>query len=405
MTSVIKEKPKFMGGGPIIVLVATFLIMAANAMSMYKLATLMSPIMSYFNVGEGMIGILQSAQSWVVIFLLVPAGIVLRRFPPKYTGAVGLGLLVIGGAFGYTASSFTFLIIGRVLEGIGAMMVDVLAQTIAANCFPGSQTAAVGIVNCGNFVGQIAYYNVAPIIVASLGWQNVYLICGIFQIVVCVFWLIVIKGNLKIDGTNSAVKEQETKKEKFNIHIITKPLKERDLWFVAIGAACFGCAIPTFGTFIPNYFTTLGMSLTEASSLYSWAAVFAAIAMLCCGFVAKKLGSKKKMSIIFFWASVGVLATMLLPANMMFIFVALSGLIPRMLQATNYASLPDLYEDKKDVPVANSFMHLIVSLCNMLSAVFIGFLVENQGYTFTVFVMMAVMFLGGLLWCFIKKVK
>lgn len=387
------------GPNPVFLLVMSVLVMISASFSSFKLSPIIPDLMEYWGVGEGLIGILQSSKDWVTVFLLIPIGLLLKKIAPRYSGFIFVAMMAAGGLIGRFAPTFPVLVIGRVIEGVGSVSLNVLTQSIVVTSFTGKRTTATSILNCGIMVGGILYLNIAPVLVNNGGWQTVYTYAAVVQAIVAVIWLLTINKNYIIGGDNAAKKER-TEKTKLR-NVITK-----DLVLISIAMVCMSTAATVFGNFVPTYLTTRGMTIQSASSLYSVATFIGMFAMIGFGILADKLKTKRKIAIITFYASILCFVLLgLLPIELMFIYIISFGVLPKSYTGLTFASVPETLENEADASVGSSFLMTVNTVANIVGSVIIGFLIQYMGYPLTIAVMAGLCFLAGTLWIFARRIK
>jgi EmrB/QacA subfamily drug resistance transporter len=125
-----------------------------------------------------------SQVAWVpLIYLLVLASLILPagRFGDLHgfrriylTGAV---LFILASAWCGLAPTFAWLIVGRVLQGVGACMLMALSSGIATAIFPGKERgSALGIVGMAIAIGLVIGPTLGGFLTALGGWRLIFFI-------------------------------------------------------------------------------------------------------------------------------------------------------------------------------------------------------------------------------------
>ena len=381
---------------PYVILGFLFLAAIANGIAMYKIIPIVGPIMAAFNIGEGPIGILVSSTTWMSVVVAVPLGYFIRKVTPKWSLLAMYCLMIIGGAIGLVAPNFTVLIIGRLIDGIGLLTIIVIAFSLAANLFPTKgRVVATSLITFGAIFGQVINLNIQ----GSLdGWKGLYTFVLIVHVVLAVLTLIGFSGKVEISGRTEARKP--TKEETRRVY------RSSNLWFISIAEGCFMLGIVTLGTYVPTYLSLRGIPLEKANSLYGIAGMIGLVVVASIGFVSDKLKTKRKLAIVAFFGSIIPLYLMMkLPIEYIMIYVVLIGIFPRPVSPATNASMPDVVENKSDVPIGNSLKEVITKACMILGTIAIGYMIQYAGYDATIYAMMAVMAVGGFCWVFSTKVQ
>jgi predicted MFS family arabinose efflux permease len=90
-------------------------------------------------IGYADVGFLIGLYMLPGIVLSLPGGLLGRRFGDKRMVVVGLGLMVFGGVLTGFAESYAMLLAGRLLSGIGGVLLNVLMSKMVTDWFAGSE--------------------------------------------------------------------------------------------------------------------------------------------------------------------------------------------------------------------------------------------------------------------------
>lgn len=390
-------------------LLLCFLGMACSGFCNYKFAPIISSLMEYWGVQEGLIGVLQSAQGWVCIFLLMPVAYLQKKAPPRWTGVLALGLLALGNVIGLIAPNFAFLIVGRILEGVGGMIIATLTQVLVLNSFGKRSATAMGVLTCATYVGQTINLQLSNLLVPTYGWQTVYAYMAVLEGLMAVVWLFYANRSVTILGLQDPnapppqVQQAEpSEKPKRGLGAV---ITNKGLWLITIANMLYGVCIIQFNSYVPHYLTTRGMTLEAANSLYNVSVICGVISMFSAGFISDKLKTKRKMAMFAFYAAVVIYYLLMkLPIDMMIVFMIFSGLIPRAASTVTFSAVGELLPPE-DVPLGNSLLQMMIQVGNIVGNLFVGFLIQSAGYTSSIYVMMFIMLIAGLCWTLNRKVK
>lgn len=377
----------------------------------YKFVPIITTLMEYWGVHEGSIGILQSANSWAAVFLLIPIGYLQKHWKPRFSGGLAMAFMVVGNLLGLFAPSFVFLIIGRIFEGLGAITISTLTQNLVLNSFGERRATAVGILTCGQYVGQACNIFLANAFVASLGWQVVYGYMCAFELIFGIVWLIFANDSVTIVGLRDPAAPAPAiaaplKSQTKSASGLRTLLRSKFLWLLIISASFYGPCISQFSNYIPTYLSTRGMPLTQANLLFNISVVFGAISMASTGFVSDKLGTKRKIAVFAYLGTVALYFLLMnMPLGMTPVFMVLVGLVSRTLNVLAVSSMPQLLDNPADLPLANSMLATMNQVSNIVGHIFLGYLIEFTGYHCTIYVIMGLMVLACVLWLLNKRVK
>ncbi len=132
-----------------------------------------------FDQLEAQFGISRAAVSSVMSLFLVPlilialpGGVLADRFGPAIAGHIGFALLATGAVTAAIAPSFTLLLAGRALSGIGGGLLFVAALTLVTDRFPRERRGlAIGVFVAGLPIGTGLAFNLLAPVGTALGWR------------------------------------------------------------------------------------------------------------------------------------------------------------------------------------------------------------------------------------------
>lgn len=173
----------------IVILVISTLIMIAAGFANFKFPPILLNVMQHYGIEMGAMSVVMSVFQWVSIFAMLPAGLVISKLSPRFSGVIGAGFIILGNVVALFASTVLLLVIGRIIEALGFCLIQVLTQSVICSVFRSSKFlgTATGIMNTGMMFGQIIHFNIAPRVVLNSGLNGVYT-----YIIVCIAVLAVL---------------------------------------------------------------------------------------------------------------------------------------------------------------------------------------------------------------------
>lgn len=130
------------------------------------------------------IGVLMGAIAVPAIVLSIPLGAAVDRWPARGTGASGLAVMALGAVVFAVAPAYGWLMLGRVLFGIGGLVLNVLLARLIAQAFAGRELAlAMGLFMAVYPASMIAMFSLHPWLVAHLGWRGELLALAVLVVV------------------------------------------------------------------------------------------------------------------------------------------------------------------------------------------------------------------------------
>ena len=158
-------------------------------------AVVAADIMKSFGVGAASIGLLGSAYFYAYTAMQLPSGLLTDSWGVKKTAAVFTLLAAVGAVLTGVASSFTMVLIGRVLIGIGVAMVYIPVMKVLAIWFKKNEFASMsGVLLAVGNIGALSAAGPLAIMAAFFGdWQKVFLMLGAFSGLLAVAIFVLVK--------------------------------------------------------------------------------------------------------------------------------------------------------------------------------------------------------------------
>ena len=138
------------------VLILLFTVRLSMAFQFQSVASLSPAIMEAYGVGLADIGILISLYLAPGIAFALPGGEIGRRFGDKRVVLFGLILMVAGGVLMAFAPSWHWQIAGRIVAGIGGVVLNVLMSKMVTDWFAGKEIATAMAIFVNSWPAGIA---------------------------------------------------------------------------------------------------------------------------------------------------------------------------------------------------------------------------------------------------------
>jgi predicted MFS family arabinose efflux permease len=248
------------------------------------------------------------------IALALPGGLLGRRFGDKRVVVAALALMAIGGLMTGVNHSYTIAFSGRLLSGVGAVVLNVLLTKMVADWFAGREivTAMAILVSSwplGISLGLISLGALATV----TSWKFVMHLTA----VVCLFSLVLV---LAFYHTPSAVaNDQKSESARLKFSSLELGL----LMLAGIVWTLFNVGFVSLPSFAPQFLTSTGYSLAGAGFLVSLVTWLAIPAVQLGGYIAERLRRPNVIMVSCFLGS--GLAICLLPywSSPLALFIAL----------------------------------------------------------------------------------
>jgi MFS family permease len=240
-----------------VILAVVYMISMAGHLTFNKVPPLMLDIIDEFVVTLGQAGWLMSMLGLTGLLMALPAGIILQRRGLRFTGIVALGLVAAGAAFGALSGSFPMLLISRLLEGLGATILVVLAPAAIAMWFSREKVGtAMGIWTTAGPVAAIIALMVAPLLAPVIGWRGVWWVTAAISVALMVVYWLLVRSPPRLAAADLPDKDG-------NLPVAAlawrKALDNRDIWLLGLAFLIFTLvdAIPYLLRDIPCLFPWL----------------------------------------------------------------------------------------------------------------------------------------------------
>ncbi|MCK4793783.1 MAG: MFS transporter [Desulfobacteraceae bacterium] len=239
--------------------------MLVFAFTLQSLPPILSLIIKELKLTHAQAGLLMSLFSLPAIFLAILAGLLSDHWGPFKTGVISLILVVIGTVIFALSGVFLYAGLGRVIAGVGAVAVSIVAPQMLSQWFRGREVGtAMGIFNTAMPVGTIISFTTFGRLGESLGWQIPILITVMIGVAGLVAFLLLYKP-----AQNPLQKITFNKEEKVTAFFSSLLKVGVLMWLVGLCWMWFNAAIISFSTFAPDFFVSKGYSIGFAGFLAS----------------------------------------------------------------------------------------------------------------------------------------
>jgi predicted MFS family arabinose efflux permease len=154
------------------VLASAMLSFFAVGMTFFAVPPLYATLRTSFALSNLAIGLLMGAIAVPAIVLSIPLGAALDRWPPRAAGLAGLVTMLVGATAFAVAPSYGWLVAGRLLFGIGGLLMNLLLARLVSVAFAGRELGlAMGLFTGTYPASMIVLFTVHPWLAAKLGWR------------------------------------------------------------------------------------------------------------------------------------------------------------------------------------------------------------------------------------------
>jgi predicted MFS family arabinose efflux permease len=155
-----------------VLLASTFTFFAIGS-TFFVVPPLVPQLIERFGLSNFQIGILMGSISLPAVFLAVVVGMAVDRWPPLRIGVVFFSLMIVGATTFALAPSFPVLVAGRLVFGIGGLVVNLLLARVLTAAFADRELAlAMGVFMATYPASMITVFSLHPVLLDRLGWRN-----------------------------------------------------------------------------------------------------------------------------------------------------------------------------------------------------------------------------------------
>jgi MFS family permease len=163
------------------VLILLFTVRLSMAFQFQSVASMSPAIMKAYGVGLGDIGLLISLYLAPGLAFALPGGEIGRRFGDKRVVLSGLALMTTGGLLMALAPTWRWEIAGRVVAGVGGVLLNVLMSKMVTDWFAGKEIATAMAIFVNSWPAGIALcLFLLPAIVVTKGIATALLLTSAF---------------------------------------------------------------------------------------------------------------------------------------------------------------------------------------------------------------------------------
>ncbi len=169
---------------------SVFFLGVLTSFCMFKAPTMFTTeFISELGFTDTNIGWVMSMFTLIGVVLAFPAGGILAKLGTKKSLLVTAASLIIGAAGGALATSATFMLVTRFIEGIGMGLMSVVGPAAVASIIPArKQGLAMGIWSVWFPAGVVAAFNITPMVYALAGtWRANWWLAAILGVIAFVF--------------------------------------------------------------------------------------------------------------------------------------------------------------------------------------------------------------------------
>jgi MFS family permease len=237
------SQSKIGGIGPAVVpllAVAVFI----NYVDRGNLATAAPLIKDQLRLSSTQIGVLLSAFFWSYVPAQILAGWLAERINPYRTLAIGLAIWSSATALCGVATGFATLIALRIVLGLGESAAFPCSSKLLAQHLPSDKLGgANGLIGVGMALGPALGTLVGGLLIAQIGWRNVFILFGLVSLLWLVPWY----------ASTRRADAQADNRSMDLAPSLTSIIRRRELWGAGLGHFCSNYAFYFVISWLPLY--------------------------------------------------------------------------------------------------------------------------------------------------------
>lgn len=218
-------------------------------------------LQNHFGLSLPQLGLVFSVFFWAYAACQIPAGVIVERIGTRKALFAAIILWSVTTAITPYAGSFAFLLIVRVLLGVG-QSADWPASIVGINrLFPAKARATANSILLGAlYAGPVVGAPLASLLLQNLGLQQMFVVCGAIGVVFSIIWLMFYREPVHQAG------DQRPHRPLMTLRLV---MKSRRAWALAATYACTASLSSFYLSLFPTYLARArGMGIGQLG-LYS----------------------------------------------------------------------------------------------------------------------------------------
>ncbi|UWG96728.1 MFS transporter [Dehalobacter sp. DCM] len=345
-------------------------------MGLFKVPPTMILLMQDLHVGIGIIGLTMSVCAIASAVISLPGGAIMQKVGFKKFGIAAIIISILGTVIAIIGTSFTTMLISRIIEGACVGMMFITIPAIISAWFPPEKRGLpMAIFSLWMSIGMLIIFNLTNMVVPSYGWKGLWWLSAILLAMMGVIFALVIKKPAN-EAAQTASQSPVTAKVPLSVGF-----KSLSAWLLGITFATFAITNTAFNSFYPTFLQqSLGLDMASANSLTSITTIGSIVGGVIVGIILNKIKNKNHgilLIVSMILAGVFAFVQFNISSNGILIpFVIVCGVVYQMAPPILFTMAPDVAPMPEAIPVTISIVTLGSALGGILGSAIIGPIVE-----------------------------
>ncbi|MCG7384661.1 MFS transporter [Paenibacillus sp. ACRRY] len=329
----------------------------------------------------------------IVTIVLLGAGLtgtlggpLMSKFGIKHTRTIALVFYTIGGLVPLFTSSFTVLLLSRILIGVGMGIAAGTSVGVTMDWYPPKERPLINSLNsilslAGSFLALVLAIPVYNLVGGD--WKMTLELFGVVMLITTILWMIFAKNNVQAKTTAPVGVDADPSNVRPKESVLKQVLRRKEVILLIVAYLSFMLASQSLQTFLPTFYQTdLQMSAAKSGTITSLISLASVVAGVLVGVLMAASGRRK----IFMWPLlvlllIGCVGSVTLPdgwmlyASVILIGLALNGWLPAMF--TSVMELEGMTPEKAGA--AQGVILSVGMFGGAVSTLVIGIIAEHTG--------------------------
>jgi predicted MFS family arabinose efflux permease len=344
------------------------------AMSRFKVPPILPVLMDDLHLDMVMGGWLMSVYSVTAIMLAIPAALLLGRLGAKVTGLIALGCTLAGNLVGAVAPNATWMLVGRVVEGISLGLITVVAPAVISMWFARQDRGLpLGIWTTWVPVGNVLAFTLAPRLLDAFGWRASWWLSALLAAIAFLLYALVVTTPPRL-----------AQRDRYAALPPRKLLFKPTIWLLSLAFGALGFSLMSYNTWAPTFLhDTLQIDAASASFYASLLFLAGIPANIIAGWVQNRSRNRNTLltavfvvaTLLFFWSFRLESAAIVVP------YMVVLGFVCNWIPTSIFTLAPDTMPGIQLAGLAVGIVTIGAQAGALFGPPAVGFVVSNGAWT------------------------